>query len=60
MRVRHVRRLVAMSVIGYVVQCDACNARMLVTADYKNAKFCPECLDEFVKDAIEQAMEDEQ
>lgn len=46
-----------MSVIGYLVQCDMCNARMLVTADYKHAKFCPECLDEFVRDAFDAAIE---
>jgi len=48
-----------MSVIGYLVQCDMCNAKMLVTADYKAAKFCPECLDEFIKDAIDDAIEDD-
>lgn len=50
----------AMSVIGYLVQCDMCNAKMLVTADYKAAKFCPECLDEFIKDACDAAIEDDE
>jgi hypothetical protein len=44
-----------MSVIGYIIQCDMCNARMLVTADYKHAKFCPECLEQFVLEAIDEA-----
>jgi hypothetical protein len=47
------------SVIGYLVQCDMCNAKMLVTADYKHAKFCPECLDEFIKDAFDADVEDD-
>lgn len=48
-----------MSVIGYIVRCDMCNAKMLVTSDYKDAKFCPDCLDEFVKDYIDLAIEDD-
>lgn len=49
-----------MSVIGYILDCDMCNARMLVTSDYKHAKFCPECLDEFIRDAIDDTTEDDQ
>lgn len=48
-----------MSVIGYIRQCDLCNAKMLVTADAKNIKFCPECLEEFLHDAIHDAIEDQ-
>ena len=61
MRFAGLRQLVAaMSVIGYILDCDMCNARMIVTSDYKHAKFCPDCLDEFVRDAIDQAIEDDQ
>ena len=49
-----------MSVIGYIVVCDMCNARMLVTSDYKAAKFCPDCLDQYILEAIEDAIEDDQ
>lgn len=48
-----------MSVIGYIRQCDLCNAKMLVTAEAKEMKFCPECLDEFIQDAIDDAIEDQ-
>jgi|GEM_PF-5366816 len=48
------------SVIGYLIRCDLCNANMLVTADYKTAKFCPECFDAYIREAIEKAIEDEQ
>ena len=47
-----------MSVIGYIVICDLCNAKMLVTADAKHGKFCPDCLDQYIAEAIEQAIED--
>jgi hypothetical protein len=49
-----------MSVIGYIVQCDMCNARMLVTADHKHAKFCPDCLDQYIQEAIADAIAEEQ
>ena len=48
-----------MSVIGYIIRCDMCNAKMLVTADYKDAKFCPDCLDHFIADAINDAADDD-
>ena len=48
-----------MSVIGYILDCDMCNARMLVTADYKNGQFCPDCLDVFIQDSIADAIADE-
>lgn len=44
-----------MSVIGYIRQCDLCNAKMIVTVEAKHMKFCPECLDEFLQDAIDDA-----
>ena len=46
-----------MSVIGYIRQCDLCNAKMIVTVEAKDMKFCPECLDEFIQDAIGDAIE---
>ena len=48
-----------MSVIGYVIVCDLRNAKMVVTADHKRAKFCPECLDQFIAEAIEEAEADD-
>lgn len=48
-----------MSVIGYIRQCDLCNAKMLVTVDAKKMNFCPECLEEFIREAIEDAIEDQ-
>ena len=48
-----------MSVIGYILVCDMCNAKMLVTADAKDGKFCPDCLDEFIADAINDAADDD-
>ena len=59
MRVADLRQLVAVSVIGYILDCDMCNARMLVTADYKNGQFCPDCLDVFIQDSIADAIADE-
>lgn len=49
-----------MSVIGYVIVCDLCNAKMLVTADFKHGKFCPDCLDDYISEAIEDAIRDEE
>jgi hypothetical protein len=46
------------SVIGYIIRCDMCNAKMLVTADYKAAKFCPPCLDQFIADTIDEVAGD--
>lgn len=42
-----------MSVIGYIRQCDLCNAKMLVTAEAKHMKFCPDCLEDFIDEAIQ-------
>jgi len=49
-----------LSVIGYILVCDMCNAKMLVTADAKHGKFCPDCLDQYIQEAIEDAIENEQ
>lgn len=46
-----------MSVIGYICQCDCCNAKMLVTAEARDMKFCPECLNDFIMDAIDDAVD---
>ena len=48
-----------MSVIGYFLQCDMCNAKMLVTVEAKHSKFCPDCLDEFIRDAIDDATQND-
>ena len=49
-----------MSVIGYILVCDLCNAKMLVTGDAKHEKFCPDCLDQYIQEAIADAMAEEQ
>jgi phage FluMu protein Com len=49
-----------MSVIGYIIRCDLCNAKLLVTADAKDSKFCPDCLDQYIQEAIADAIEDDQ
>ena len=49
-----------MSVIGYIIQCDLCNAKMLVTADSKKSKFCPDCLFTFIQEAIEDGIDSEE
>ena len=46
-----------MSVIGYLRRCVKCEIQMLVTVDYKHADLCTECLDEFIRDAIDDATE---
>jgi hypothetical protein len=48
-----------MSVIGYFLQCDLCNVKMLVTVEAKHSKFCPDCLEEFIRDAIDDAIEND-
>jgi len=48
------------SVIGYIIRCDMCNAKMLVTVDAKDGKFCPDCLDQYIHEAMADAIEDEQ
>lgn len=33
-----------MTVIGYVVPCQTCGTRMVVTLDGRDEKYCPRCL----------------
>ena len=49
-----------MSVIGWIIRCDLCNAKILVTADAKDSKFCPDCLDCYIQEAIEDAIKRDQ
>ena len=49
-----------MSVIGYIIVCDLCNAKMIVTVDMKHGKFCPDCLDQYIQEAIADAIAEEQ
>jgi PHP family Zn ribbon phosphoesterase len=50
-----------MSVIGYMISCQRCEARMLVTSEAKHTQHCPDCLTEAVLQAIESAeVEDSQ
>lgn len=42
-----------MSVIGYLRQCQRCDVRMLVTADAKDMRHCPDCLTAEVMEIIE-------
>ena len=50
-----------MSVIGYVIQCERCSVRMVVTAEAKDSRNCPDCLRTMLLDAISeyQATEDD-
>jgi hypothetical protein len=48
-----------MSVIGYVLTCDMCEVRMLVTTDARDSKLCPDCLDDYVQAAIDKAQADD-
>ena len=43
-----------MSVIGYLITCGRCEARMVVTAEAKHAKHCPDCLTQMLLEAIDQ------
>lgn len=43
-----------MSVIGYLIQCEVCSVRMIVTADAKYSKLCPECFSDRLLEAIEE------
>lgn len=47
-----------MSVIGYIVTCGRCEARMLLTAEGKHTKHCPDCLKEMLLEAIEEVITD--
>lgn len=42
-----------MSVIGYLRVCQQCALTMLVTADARHAKLCPDCAHEQLMAAID-------
>ena len=46
-----------MGTIGYLIQCDLCNARVLMTADCRHLKFCDDCLAQYISESIEDAVE---
>lgn len=47
-----------MSVIGYIRTCDACGIRMILTIDARDQRLCIACLDAFILDSIETALDD--
>ena len=48
-----------MSVIGYLRTCQRCDERMLVTAEARHTRMCPDCLTANISDAIERAHDDD-
>jgi hypothetical protein len=42
-----------------LIQCDLCNARVLMTADCRHSKFCDDCLAQYISESIEGAIEAE-
>lgn len=44
-----------MSVIGYITQCQNCDVRMLVTAEARDMRHCPPCLNDLIIEAIDTA-----
>jgi hypothetical protein len=47
-----------MSVIGYLITCQRCEARMLVTSEAKHTQHCPDCLHEMLLEAISEVVTD--
>lgn len=42
-----------MSVIGYLITCGQCEIKMVVTAEARHSRMCPDCLREYVLDAVD-------
>lgn len=42
-----------MSVIGWVLTCEDCGVRMVVTVEDRHIRCCPDCLLQRVQDAID-------
>jgi len=41
------------SVIGYLITCGRCESKMIVTAEAKHSKHCPDCLTHLILEAID-------
>lgn len=48
-----------MSVIGYLIACNRCEIKMIVTVEARDSKHCPQCLTDLILEAIE-ALKDEE
>lgn len=48
-----------MSVIGYVICCGTCEAKMIVTVEARYTKHCPDCLTDMMLEAIRRSEDDD-
>ncbi len=48
-----------MSVIGYLITCGTCEAKMIVTVEARHMKHCPDCLEAMILEAIDRADDDD-